>query len=235
MGKRIIVQRRGKGSFRYRAPSHRYKYRINYPMVNEPLKGTVIDIVNDQARSSPLAIIEFNKKTKAVIPAPLNIRVSSEINYNNHELSPGSILKLSDIPEGTVIYNIEKSPNSNGTFCRAAGSSAKVLTKTSSYVLVQLPSKKQKKFHPECRATIGTIAGSGRLEKPIMKAGKRHHMMKAKNKLYPQTSGVAMNAVDHPFGSGRGRHVGKSKIPPRNAPPGRNIGLIRARRTGRKR
>ena len=56
-----------------------------------------------------------------------------------------------------------------------------------------------------------------------------------KNKLYPKTSGVAMNAVDHPFGSGRGRHVGKPKTPPRNAPPGRNIGLIRARRTGRKR
>jgi len=59
--------------------------------------------------------------------------------------------------------------------------------------------------------------------------------MKAKNKLYQRVSGVAMNAVDHPFGSGRGRHIGKSKVAPRNAPPGRNVGLIRARRTGRKR
>ena len=69
----------------------------------------------------------------------------------------------------------------------------------------------------------------------MLKAGKHYHAMKARNKLYPVTSGVAMNAVDHPFGSGRGRHVGKPKTPPKNAPPGRNVGLIRARRTGRKR
>ena len=54
--------------------------------------------------------------------------------------------------------------------------------------------------------------GGGRKEKPLVKAGKAWHLMHAKGKLYPKTSGVAMNAVDHPFGSGRGRHVGKSKI-----------------------
>jgi len=233
MGKRIITQRRGRGTSTYKAPSHRYKYSITYPTQKEPLKGIVIDIINDQARSSPLAIIQFDK-VKAIIPAPLKIKVSDEINYNNKSLSPGSITKLADIPEGTSIYNIEKTPNSHGTFCRAAGTSAKVLTKTESYIMVQLPSKKKKKFHPECKATIGVIAGSGRLEKPILKAGKKFHMMRARSRLYPKTSGVAMNAVDHPFGSGRGRHIGKPKTPPRHAPPGRNVGQIRARRTGKK-
>ena len=98
-----------------------------------------------------------------------------------------------------------------------------------------MPSKQQKTFLPNCRATIGVLAGSGRVDKPFVKAGKKFHAMKAKNKLYPKTSGVAMNAVDHPFGSGRGRHIGKPKTPPRNAPAGRNVGLIRAKRTGRKR
>jgi len=97
-----------------------------------------------------------------------------------------------------------------------------------------LPSKKQKSFLPECRATIGIISGSGKKEKPFVKAGTRHHLMRAKGKLYPRTSGVAMNAVDHPFGSGRGRHIGKSQIAPRFAPPGRKVGMIRARRTGRR-
>ena len=58
--------------------------------------------------------------------------------------------------------------------------------------------------------------------------------MKSFGKLYPRTSGVAMNAVDHPFGSGRGRHIGKPLTPPRFAPPGRNVGLLHAKRTGRK-
>lgn len=234
MGKRIITQRRGRGTHTYKAPSHRYKYSLKYPKTNDKLNGVVIKLLHDQARNAPIAVIEFENSEKINIPAPMNIREGSPIYYNSQQQTPGSILKLSDISEGTEIYNIEKLPGSNGTFCRAAGNTAKVLMKTDQFVIVQLPSKKKKKFNPNCRAVIGIIAGSGQGEKPILKAGKKYHMMKAKNKLYPRTSGVAMNAVDHPFGSGRGRHIGKPKTPPRNAPPGRNVGLIRAKRTGKK-
>jgi len=231
MGKRIITQRRGRGTSTYKAPSHRYKHKITYP-VKDAKTGRIINIINDTARSAPLAVIGLDDNSRIKIPAPINIKQGDQINFT--EIKPGHILKLKDIPEGTQIYNIEKIPNSHGTFCRAAGTSARVLTKTNSSIFIQLPSKKKKEFHPECRATIGEIAGTGRLEKPILKAGKKHHIMKARGRLYPRTSGVAMNAVDHPFGCGRGRHVGKSKIPPRNAPPGRNVGLIRARRTGKR-
>jgi large subunit ribosomal protein L2 len=41
-----------------------------------------------------------------------------------------------------------------------------------------------------------------------------------------------MNAVNHPFGCGRGRHKGKPKTVSRNAPPGRKVGSIASRRTG---
>ena len=78
------------------------------------------------------------------------------------------------------------------------------------------------------------VAGGLRNTKPFLKAGNKFHYVKSKAKKWPVVRGVAMNAVDHPFGSGRGRHVGKPKTPPRNAPPGRNVGLIKARRTGKK-
>ena len=100
-------------------------------------------------------------------------------------------------------------------------------------VFVLMPSKKEKKFNSKCRAIIGTIAGAGRLDKPIMKAGKSFYIKKTRNKLWPRTSAVKMNAIDHPFGSGRGKRI-KSKIAKRNAPPGARVGLIRPRRTGRK-
>ena len=96
-----------------------------------------------------------------------------------------------------------------------------------------MPSKKEKKFHQNCRATIGIIAGHGRLEKPFVKAGKKYYLKKAKSKLWPRTSAVKMNVIDHPFGSGRGKNV-KSKIAKRNAPPGAKVGLIRPKRVGRK-
>ena len=96
-----------------------------------------------------------------------------------------------------------------------------------------MPSKKEKKFNSKCRAIVGVIAGHGRLDKPIIKAGKRFHIKKAKSKLWPRTSAVKMNAIDHPFGSGRAKNP-KSKIAKRNAPPGRKVGLLRPRRTGKR-
>jgi large subunit ribosomal protein L2 len=99
---------------------------------------------------------------------------------------------------------------------------------------VQLPSSKTKRFLPDCRATIGIIAGSGRKEKPFLKAGTRHYAMKAKNKLYPSVSGTSMNSVDHPFGGSSSAHKGRPTQAARNAPPGRKVGKIAPKRTGRK-
>ena len=236
MGKRLISQRRGRGTTTYRAPSHRYKSKLNFNMGPNSNTGTVTKIYHDPARSAPTAEIKFNDNKIIDIPASLGIKINQSISYNKlNSANSGDISKLENIPEGTLIYCIEKTPGSGPTFCRSAGNSARILAKTSEGILVELPSKKKHLFNARCRAVIGTIAGGGRKEKPLVKAGKAYHIMKAKNKLYPRVSGVAMNAVDHPFGSGRGRHIGKSKVAPRNAPPGRNVGLIRARRTGRKR
>ena len=59
------------------------------------------------------------------------------------------------------------------------------------------------------------------------------HFMAAKSRHYPGLRGVAMNASDHPFG-GSQHHAGKSKSTSRNAPPGRKVGSIASKRTGRK-
>ncbi len=233
MGKRIITQRRGKGTFTYRAHSHRYKGSINYPKSKENLKGEILDIIKCPGHSAPLAKIIYENGEKALIPAPTNVRVKDQIYIgDNVPLGIGNILPLKNIPEGTFIYNIESKPG-KPAFCRSAGSFARIISKTPTEVIIKFPSKKEKSLNPQCRAIIGIAAGSGKRDKPFVKAGKRYHAMHARGKLYPRTSGVAMNAVDHPFGSGRGRHVGKPKTPPRNAPPGRNIGLLHARKTGR--
>lgn len=239
MGKRLITQRRGRGSFTYRAHSHRSKGKISNNIFNDKdnqgkVDGKIIDIVHCSQHSAPLAIVKFDKK-EVIMPAVQGIRVNDIIQSGNKaEIKNGNILQLKDIPEGTDVCNIEASIG-KPAFCRSAGSFARVISKIQNKILIKLPSKKEKMFDANCRAMIGMCAGSGKKEKPFIKAGVVHHLMRAKGKLYPRTSGVAMNAVDHPFGSGRGRHVGKSKIPPRNAPPGRNIGLLRAKRTGRKR
>lgn len=241
MGKRLITQARGKGSFTYRAFSHKYKGRIEHRKYddvekNSSINGRVVDLMHCPGHSAPLAKVRYDNSEEILIAAPLGMRVNDVISSGAKAvMKAGNTLPLRSIPEGTEVYNIESNPGDGGKFARVSGGIAIVVSQMGDKTIVRLPSKKQKEFCADCRATVGLIAGAGRNEKPFMKAGKRYHLMRARNKLYPRTSGVAMNAVDHPFGSGRGRHVGKSKIPPRGAPPGRNVGLIRARRTGRRR
>lgn len=240
MGKRIITQRRGKGSFTYKAHSHRFKGMIRHRKYDDTERtssttGWIVDLLHCPGHNAPLARIRYEDGETILTAAPLGIRIGNDVASGSKAAAKtGCTLPLRNIPEGTSVYNLEVIPGDGGKLCKTSGVTAKVLTKIGNKILVELPSKKQKKFNLDCRATIGRIAGGGRKEKPFVKAGKRHHAMRARGKLYPRTSGVAMNAVDHPFGWGRGRHIGKPKTTPRFVPPGRNVGLIRARRTGRK-
>jgi large subunit ribosomal protein L2 len=97
-----------------------------------------------------------------------------------------------------------------------------------------MPSGVLKWFNPKCRATVGIVAGGGRVDRPFLKAGKKYHKMKARAAKYPRVSGVAMNAIDHPFGGGNRKHPGRPTTVSRNAPPGRKVGQIAARRTGKR-
>ena len=100
--------------------------------------------------------------------------------------------------------------------------------------MVQLPSGTLKAFNPKCRATIGIVAGGGRPEKPFVKAGTKYHLTKAKGQHWPIVRGSAMNAVSHPHGGGMHQSPGGPYTVKRNTPPGAKVGLIAARRTGRK-
>ncbi len=231
MGKRIIQQARGHGSFSYRVRRNAFRFKLQYPRELKG-EGTVIKLFHSAAHSAPLAKIKYSDGS-FYIPACKGIIEGQKINFEGKEIKEGNIMKLGDIPIKTYIYDIESRPGDGGVFIKTAGSSAVVNRILGEEVSVAMPSKKEKKFNKNCRAIIGIIAGAGRLDKPIIKAGKNFYIKKTRNKLWPRTSAVKMNAIDHPFGSGRGKRI-KSKIAKRNAPPGARVGLIRPRRTGRK-
>jgi len=231
MGKRIIQQARGKGSHTYKVKKKAFRYRLKYPRALEG-EGIVLKLLNSPAHSSPLAKIKHSKGF-FYVPAFDKMVEGQKISFENSKIEKGNILKLKDIPIKTKIYNIESRPNDGGMFIKTAGNSATINRIAEGKIFIRFPSKKEKHFHPNCRAIIGVIAGAGRMDKPLLKAGKQYHIKKAKSKLWPRTSALKMNAIDHPFGSGRGKNP-KSKIAKRNAPPGRKVGLIRPRRTGKK-
>ncbi len=240
MGKRIISQRRGRGTSTYRAPSHRYFGKVSHRVYDEiektgVLQGTIRDLINCPGHSAPLAAVEYDNGDKILMFAPQGIHTGQIISSGaKSEIKIGNTIPLKNTQIGTLVSNIESKLGDGGKFSRSAGAFGRVIGKTDKKITIEFSSKKQKKFDPECRAVIGILAGAGRKDKPILKAGKMSKIRKARNKLYPLTSGVAMNAVDHPFGSGRGRHMGKPRTVSRHAPPGRKVGSIASRKTGKK-
>ena len=233
MGKRITQRARGKGSFTFRVRKSAYIYRIGYPKLSSEGKATIVKLINSSAHSAPLAKIRINNE-EFFVPAAEGVYEGQEIiigqREDNKDPEVGDIIRLKYLTPGTKIFNMEVSPGSGGKYLRSAGSSAFVMNRDSKGVEVIIR-RKAIKLNENCRVIVGVAAGDGRLSKPLVKAGKMHHLMLSKGRKWHRTSAIKTNAVDHPFGSGRGKRI-KSKIAKRNAPPGAKVGHIRPSRTG---
>jgi len=139
------------------------------------------------------------------------------------------------MPEGSIICNVEAKVGDRGTFARASGNYATIITHNpdENITKIRLPSGAKKSISSSSRATVGLVAGGGRIDKPMLKAGNAYHKYKAKRNSWPRVRGVAMNPVDHPHGGGNHQHIGHPSTVRRDAPAGQKVGLIAARRTGR--
>lgn len=234
MGKHLRLQRWGRGSPTYRAKSWRRLGEIELPPMREG-EAVVVDLLHDPGRSAPVARIRYGDGEERLVLAPEGIKIGDRIQAGaSAPVEPGNVLPLAEIPEGTLIYNIESKAGDGGKFVRSSGSYAVLVAHDVGRTTVQMPSGELKEFDPACKAAIGVVAGGGRGEKPFLKAGRKYHVMLAKGKPYPRVRGVAMNVVDHPFGGGRRKHAGRPKTVSRMAPPGQKVGLIAARRTGKR-
>ena len=236
MGKRILQRRRGKAGIQFRAPSKGKVAPVRYPRAGPGGAGTVTAIIDERGRSAPLAQLKIDRDRYAYLPAVAGMSVGQQVALGDAAaVLQGNIMPLSRIPEGTRICNVELRPGDGGKLVRASGASAVLFSKSGGRVILKLRSGKSILVNETCRATIGEVAGGGRREKPFLTAGARHHAMRASGRVYPRMRGIAMAVVYHPFGGGRHQHPGKSTSTSRNAPPGRKVGLIAPRKTGRKR
>lgn len=240
MGTHVVSQKRGHGGPAYRTPGHRFFGKIAYSAARPEekegcIRGQVVEFVDDPGRSAIIACVLLENGEMENILAPEGMKIGDIIEFGKSaKIGIGSIAPLGMIPEGMPVFNLEIIPGDGGKLIRASGSVGYVVShdEETNQVGVRLASKKVKIFYPDCRATIGVACGGGHLEKPFRKAGNKFYHMHARNKRYPITRGTAMNAYDHPHG---GRSYGTPSTVSRTAPPGLKVGLIAARRTGRKR
>lgn len=238
MGKSLIQQRRGRGTSTFRARSHAFVDEVLYPSMDAKqadgvMKGEVVDFTRDCARTAPLAKLALEDGTNKWFLPPEGSKIGDTVEFGKTAtISLGNVLPLREIPDGMPVYNIEIIPGDGGKMVRSAGSVAYIVSHIGGKVFVRMPSKKVKQFDVNSRATIGNVAGGGAGEKPIVKAGKKFFMIRAHgSKVWPRSSGNKMNVCNHPFG---GSNFGKPAIASHSTPPGRKVGKIAARRTGRK-
>lgn len=239
MGKPIIAQRKGKGSPAYSAPSHRYFGRISYPTffsaLTTPLRGQVTKFIDDPGHGPLLAEVMLENGKTFYSLAPEGMKLNDEITVGTAtKMRVGNVVPLSTLVEGTPVYNVELRPGDGGKLARTSGAVAYIATKDEekATVEIRLASRQVKTLYGKCFATIGVASGGGKKEKPFKKAGNKMRAKLAIGKEWPKVRRSAMSAYNHPFG---GRSFGKPTAVARSTPPGRKVGHIAARRTGRRR
>ena len=238
MGRRILVQRKGRGTQQFSSPKHKKIAPVRHPKW-APAKtyvGKLTKLLHEAGRGAPLAQVKYEGESKLhYMAAPEGAYVGQIIECGEDAtLANGNTLLLEHIPEGTPIYNIEGSPGDGGRYVRASGLTATIVSTDKVKSMVRLPSGAQKAFSLRCRATVGIVSGGGRREKPLLKAGTVWHKTRGTARKWPVVRGAAMNACSHPHGGGSHQSPGRPTTVSRHAPPGRKVGNIAARRTGRR-
>ncbi len=233
MGKRLYSQRRGRGTNTFKAKLDGIKSAY-LTQTDELKKGQIVDLIKDTGRNAILQKIVFDDGQIENVVAAEGVYVGQKIEQGpNAKIEIGNVALLGELPEGCPVFNIEKISGDGGTFIKSSGSYALIMSKDRKGITLKFPSGKMVSLPLNVRATIGNTSCGGKSEKPFIKAGRKYFAMKSKKIFWPTVRGVAMNAVDHPFG-GAQHHPGKSKSTARNAPVGRKVGAIASKRTGRR-
>lgn len=244
MGRVIRAQRKGHGGIFKAHVTHRKgaaKLRaLDFAERNGYIRGLVKEIIHDPGRGAPLAKVEFRDMLK--YGRRTSTFIATEGMYTGQfvycgkkaTLSVGNVLPVGEMPEGTVVCNVEEKAGDRGSVARASGNYATIIGHKTDQGLtrIKMPSGAKKVISSKCRGTVGIVAGGGRIDKPLMKASRAMYKYRAKRNCWPKVRGVCMNPVDHPHGGGNHQHIGKASTVSRYAPPGAKVGLVAARRTG---
>ncbi len=194
---RITVRRRGGG--------HKRLYRIiDFKRNKDGVPARVAAIEYDPNRSARIALLHYADGEKRYILWPKGLEVGDQVESGeNAPVRTGNCLKLKQLPQGTIVHNIELRQGKGGQMVRSAGGYAQVVAFENKYAYLKMPSGEVRKVLEECLATVGEVGNSDHANISWGKAGRSRWKGRR-----PKVRGVAMNPVDHPHGGGEGRTSG---------------------------
>ena len=192
----------GRITSRHKGGGHKQMYRVvDFKRNKDDIPATVKAIEYDPNRNANIALLFYADGEKRYIIAPKDLKVGMKvISGPKADIKVGNCCEMRNMPEGTVVHNIELKPGKGGQLARAAGASAQILAVEDKYVTIRLASTEMRKVLGNCRATIGTVGNEDYTLVNWGKAGRNRW-----KGIRPQSRGSVMNPVDHPHGGGEGR------------------------------
>lgn len=195
----------GRITVRHRGGGHKRFYRIiDFKRNKIDIPGVVETIEYDPNRTSTIALIKYIDGERRYIIATANMKVGMKI-LTGEKCEPveGNCIPLKNVPQGTMIHNIEMKEGKGGQLVRTAGAYAEVVAKEGNMVQIKLPSSEVRNFRNTCYATIGQVGNGEHMNIVGGSAGRSRWLGRR-----PHVRGVAMNPVDHPMGGGEGKTSG---------------------------
>ena len=192
----------GEQTIWWRGGGHKRLYRIiDFKRDKTGIPGTVATIEYDPNRSSLIALINYADGEKRYILQPVGLKVGDAVIAGpSVDILTGNCLPLKNIPQGTMVHNVELKPGKGGQMARSAGASASFTAREGIYATLRLKSGESRKVHVDCRATIGEVSNDEHNLRVYGKAGAKRWLG-----IRPTVRGQAMNPVDHPHGGGEGK------------------------------
>ncbi len=216
----------GRITVRHQGGGHKRLYRlVDFKRNKDNIPATVAAIEYDPNRNANIALLNYVDGEKRYILAPEGLTVGTKvISGEKTDIKVGNACELRNIPEGTVVHNVELKPGKGGQLARSAGVSAQILGIEEKYVTLRLASGEVRKVLGVCRATIGAVGNGDYSLINLGKAGRSRWMG-----IRPTVRGSVMNPVDHPHGGGEGRTPVGRKSP--MTPWGKKAMGVKTRKT----
>lgn len=151
----------GRITTRHQGGGHKRKYRIiDFKRNKLDVMGTIATVEYDPNRNAFISLVNYVDGEKRYILTAKGMKVGMTIVASeNADIKIGNAAPLKNIPEGTLVHNVELKPGKGGQIARSAGSSVQLLGKDDDgkYVTLRLGSGEVRKVLAECFATIGEV------------------------------------------------------------------------------
>src|SRR5437868_2221555 len=189
----------------HRGGGHKRKLRIvDFKRDKAGVPATVAAIEYDPNRSARIALLFYADGEKRYILQPDGLKVGQKLMSGpTADILVGNALPLKNIPQGTVVHNVELRPGKGAQMARSAGAQVQLISREGDVALLKLPSGEVRRVPVDSMATIGQVGNVDHKNVSLGKAGRKRCLGKM-----PHNRGVSMNPVDHPHGGGEGKTSG---------------------------